>query len=338
MISATAAVRPPRVLSGIQPTADSFHVGNYLGALRQWVDLQATHQTFYSIVDLHAITADWDPPLLRKRTRVAAAQLLALGIDPERSTLFVQSQVPAHTQLTWVLECLTGFGEAGRMTQFKDKSQKGGADRSSVGLFTYPILQAADILAYQADAVPVGEDQRQHLELTRNLAQRFNSRFGPTLTVPEPYILKTTAKIYDLSEPSAKMSKSSPGGALDLLAPVATSMKKIKSAVTDTGREVRYDEAEKPGVSNLLSLLSVFTGTSVPDLEVQYQGRGYGDLKKDLAEAFAAFVTPLQQQVAVYLDDPGELDRVLAAGAARARQVADGTVAAVFDKVGLLQG
>jgi len=338
MSSATAAVRPPRVLSGIQPTADSFHVGNYLGALRQWVDLQATHQTFYSIVDLHAITADWDPPLLRKRTRVAAAQLLALGIDPERSTLFVQSQVPAHTQLTWVLECLTGFGEAGRMTQFKDKSQKGGADRSSVGLFTYPILQAADILAYQADSVPVGEDQRQHLELTRNLAQRFNSRFGPTLTVPEPYILKTTAKIYDLSEPSAKMSKSSPGGALDLLAPVATSMKKIKSAVTDTGREVRYDEAEKPGVSNLLSLLSVFTGTSVPDLEVQYQGRGYGDLKKDLAEAFAAFVTPLQQQVAVYLDDPGELDRVLAAGAARARQVADGTVAAVFDKVGLLQG
>ena len=338
MSSATAAVRPPRVLSGIQPTADSFHVGNYLGALRQWVDLQATHQTFYSIVDLHAITADWDPPLLRKRTRVAAAQLLALGIDPERSTLFVQSQVPAHTQLTWVLECLTGFGEAGRMTQFKDKSQKGGADRSSVGLFTYPILQAADILAYQADAVPVGEDQRQHLELTRNLAQRFNSRFGPTLTVPEPYILKTTAKIYDLSEPSAKMSKSSPGGALDLLAPVATSMKKIKSAVTDTGREVRYDEAEKPGVSNLLSLLSVFTGTSVPDLEVQYQGRGYGDLKKDLAEAFAAFVTPLQKQVAVYLDDPGELDRVLAAGAARAREVADETVTAVYDKVGLLQG
>jgi tryptophanyl-tRNA synthetase len=338
MSSATAAVRPPRVLSGIQPTADSFHVGNYLGALRQWVDLQATHQTFYSIVDLHAITADWDPPLLRKRTRVAAAQLLALGIDPERSTLFVQSQVPAHTQLTWVLECLTGFGEAGRMTQFKDKSQKGGADRSSVGLFTYPILQAADILAYQADAVPVGEDQRQHLELTRNLAQRFNSRFGPTLTVPEPYILKTTAKIYDLSEPSAKMSKSSPGGALDLLAPVATSMKKIKSAVTDTGREVRYDEAEKPGVSNLLSLLSVFTDTSVPDLEVQYQGRGYGDLKKDLAEAFAAFVTPLQKQVAVYLDDPGELDRVLAAGAARAREVADETVTAVYEKVGLLQG
>jgi len=336
-MSSATTTKSPRVLSGIQPTADSFHVGNYLGALRQWVDMQATHQTFYSIVDLHAITADWDPPLLRTRTRVAAAQLLALGIDPERSTLFVQSQVPAHTQLTWVLECLTGFGEAGRMTQFKDKSQKGGADRSSVGLFTYPILQAADILAYQADAVPVGEDQRQHLELTRNLAQRFNSRFGPTLTVPEPYILKTTAKIYDLSEPSAKMSKSSPGGALDLLAPVAVSVKKIRSAVTDTGREVRFDEAEKPGVSNLLSLLSVFTDTSIPDLEVQYQGRGYGDLKKDLAEAFAAFVTPLQQQVAVYLDDQGELDRVLALGAVRAREVADRTVAAVYDKVGLLQ-
>ena len=337
-MSSATTTKSPRVLSGIQPTADSFHVGNYLGALRQWVDMQATHQTFYSIVDLHAITADWDPALLRTRTRVAAAQLLALGIDPERSTLFVQSQVPAHTQLTWVLECLTGFGEAGRMTQFKDKSQKSGADRSSVGLFTYPILQAADILAYQADVVPVGEDQRQHLELTRNLAQRFNSRFGPTLTVPEPYILKTTAKIYDLSEPSAKMSKSSPGGALDLLAPVAVSVKKIKSAVTDTGREVRYDEAEKPGVSNLLSLLSAFTDTSIPDLEVQYQGRGYGDLKKDLAEAFAAFVTPLQHQVAVYLNDPGELDRVLSAGAVRAREVADGTVAAVYEKVGLLQG
>ena len=189
------------MLSGIQPTADSFHVGNYLGALRQWVELQDTHETFYSIVDLHAITVEQDPAVLRQRTRVAAAQLLALGIDPQRSTLFVQSHVPAHTQLSWVMECLTGFGEAGRMTQFKDKSQKGGADRSSVGLFTYPILQAADILAYQADAVPVGEDQRQHLELTRNLAQRFNSRYGPTLTVPEPYILKETAKIYDLTEP-----------------------------------------------------------------------------------------------------------------------------------------
>lgn len=328
----------PRVLSGIQPTADSFHVGNYLGALRQWVDLQATHETFYSIVDLHAITVEQDPVVLRRRTRIAAAQLLALGIDPERSTLFVQSQVPAHTQLSWVMECLTGFGEAGRMTQFKDKSQKGGADRSSVGLFTYPILQAADILAYRADAVPVGEDQRQHLELTRNLAQRFNARYGPTLVVPEPYILRQTAKIYDLTEPRSKMSKSSPGGSLDLLAPVAASVKKIKAAVTDTEREIRFDEDAKPGVSNLLSLLSVFTGTPVPTLEKEYEGRGYGDLKKDLAEVFAGFVLPLQQRVDGYLGDQAELDRILASGAVRARQVADGTVAAVYDRVGLLGG
>jgi tryptophanyl-tRNA synthetase len=236
------------------------------------------------------------------------------------------------------MECLTGFGEASRMTQFKDKSVKGGADRSSVGLFTYPILQAADILAYQADAVPVGEDQRQHLELTRNLAQRFNARYGPTLTVPEPYILKETAKIYDLSEPSAKMSKSSPGGSLDLLAPVKSSVKKIKSAVTDTEREIRFDAEAKPGVSNLLSLLSVFTGSPIPTLEKQYEGKGYGDLKGDLAQVWTDFVTPLQTQVAVYLADPGELNRILASGAIRAREVADTTVAAVYDKVGLLGG
>jgi tryptophanyl-tRNA synthetase len=236
------------------------------------------------------------------------------------------------------MECLTGFGEAGRMTQFKDKSQRGGADRSSVGLFTYPILQAADILAYQADAVPVGEDQRQHLELTRNLAQRFNSRFGPTFTVPEPYILKETAKIYDLTEPGAKMSKSSPGGALDLLAPVKASVKKIKSAVTDAERDIRYDEVNKPGVANLLSLLSVFTGASIPELETGYAGKGYGDLKGDLADAFTAFVTPVQAQVSVYLDDPGELDKVLVLGAVRAREVADQTVSTVYDRIGLLGG
>ena len=324
------------MLSGIQPTADSFHVGNYLGALRQWVDLQSTHETFYTIVDLHAITVEQDPALLRQRTRVAVAQLLALGIDPGRSTLFVQSHVSAHTQLSWVMECMTGFGEASRMTQFKDKSVRGGADRSSVGLFTYPILQAADILAYQADAVPVGEDQRQHLELTRNLAQRFNARYGPTLTVPEPYILKATAKVYDLTDPTAKMSKSSPGGSLDLLADVKASVKRIKSAVTDTGREIKFDEAAKPGVSNLLTLLSVFTGTSIPGLEIAYQGKGYGDLKGDLAEVFAAFVLPLQRQVGDYLADPAELDRVLAVGAARANEVAARTVAAVYDRVGFL--
>ncbi|QNK83068.1 tryptophan--tRNA ligase [Nakamurella sp. PAMC28650] len=332
-----AAVKArPRVLSGIQPTADSFHVGNYLGALKQWVAMQDTHETFYSVVDLHAITVEQDPGQLRQRTRIAAAQLLALGIDPERSTLFVQSQVPAHTQLSWVLECLTGFGEAGRMTQFKDKSGRGGADHTSVGLFTYPILQAADILAYQADAVPVGEDQRQHLELTRNLAQRFNSRFGRTLTVPEPYILKATAKIYDLSQPTAKMSKSSPGGSLDLLADVKASVKKIKSAVTDTEREIRYDEQAKPGVSNLLSLLSVFTGTPIAELEVGYQGKGYGDLKGDFATVWADFVTPLQASVAGYLADPAALDRILTLGAARATEVASATVAEVYEKVGFL--
>jgi tryptophanyl-tRNA synthetase len=328
--------RRPRVLSGIQPTADSFHVGNYLGALRQWVAMQDTHETFYTIVDLHAITVDQEPALLRQRTRVAAAQLLALGIDPGRSTLFVQSHVPAHTQLSWALECLTGYGEASRMTQFKDKSTRSMADRVSVGLFTYPILQAADILAYQADSVPVGEDQRQHLELTRNLAQRFNARFGHTLTVPEPYILKETAKIYDLSEPGVKMSKSSPGGSLDLLADLKASAKKIRSAVTDPGREIRYDEKHKPGVSNLLALLSEFSGRSIPQLESDYQGRGYGDLKGDLADAFVAFAGPLQRAVGEILSDPAALDRVLAAGAERAKEVAGATVAAVYDKMGFL--
>ncbi|MBN9609269.1 MAG: tryptophan--tRNA ligase [Actinobacteria bacterium] len=326
----------PRVFSGIQPTADSFHIGNYLGALRQWVSMQETHETYYCVVDLHAITVDQDPALLRQRTRVAAAQLLALGVDPARSVLFVQSQVPAHTRLTWVLECLTGFGEASRMTQFKDKAARSGDGHASVGLFTYPVLMAADILAYQADAVPVGEDQRQHLELTRNLAQRFNSRYGHTLTVPEPFILKEVAKIYDLSEPTVKMSKSSPGGSLDLLAPVKQSVKKIKSAVTDNDREIRYDPAAKPGVSNLLTLLAILSDTSVADLENSYAGKGYGDLKAALADVFAAFVTPLQERVAGYLADPAQLDAILADGARRAAEVADVTVRTVFDRVGFL--
>lgn len=328
--------RRPRVFSGIQPTADSFHVGNYLGALRQWVAMQQTHQAVYCIVDLHAITVDTEPDLVRRRTRAAAAQVLALGIDPERSILFVQSQVAAHTQLSWILQCQTGFGEAGRMTQFKDKSARTGAERTNVGLFTYPMLMAADILLYNADQVPVGEDQRQHLELTRNLAQRFNSRFGRTFVVPEAYIPPATAKIYDLTEPSAKMSKSSPGGSLDLLAPVAQSVKQIKSAVTDTDREVRYDEQAKPGVSNLLTLLAVFTDRTIPQVEADFVGRGYGDLKGALAEAFTAFVTPLQHEVAGYLADPAELDRVLARGAERAAEIADATLRTVYDRVGLL--
>jgi tryptophanyl-tRNA synthetase len=328
----------PRVLSGIQPTADSFHLGNYLGALRNWVTMQDTHDAFYCVVDLHAITSGHDPSLLRQRTRVSAAQLLAIGLDPERCTLFVQSQVPEHAQLAWVLSCITGFGEAGRMTQFKDKSAKQGADRSSVGLFTYPVLQAADILLYQADAVPVGEDQRQHLELSRDLAQRFNTMFGPTLTVPEPFILKDTAKITDLQDPTAKMSKSasSPNGIIELLDDPARSAKKIRSAVTDTGREVTYEPVAKPGVSNLLTILSALTGSPIAELVGAYEGKGYGDLKKDLATVVADVVRPIQERTRAYLDDPSQLDKLLGIGAEKARSVASVTLRNVYDRVGFL--
>jgi tryptophanyl-tRNA synthetase len=328
----------PRVLSGIQPTADSFHLGNYLGALRNWVALQETHEAFYCVVDLHAITSGHDPALLRQRTRVSAAQLLALGLDPERCTLFVQSQVPEHAQLGWVMGCITGFGEASRMTQFKDKSGKQGADRSSVGLFTYPVLQAADILLYQANLVPVGEDQRQHLELTRDLAQRFNTTFGPALTVPEPYILKGTAKVTDLQDPTAKMSKSasSPNGIVELLDDPAKSAKKIRSAVTDTGREIIFDPEQKAGVSNLLTIYSGLTGRTIEDLVAAYQGKGYGDLKKDLANVVADFVRPIQERTRTYLDDPAQLDKLLGIGAEKARSVAAVTLRNVYDRVGFL--
>ncbi|GAA3807106.1 MULTISPECIES: tryptophan--tRNA ligase [Amycolatopsis] len=338
MSEAPETTARPRVLSGIQPTADSFHLGNYLGALRQWVRMQDTHETFYMVVDLHAITVEQDPKVLRQRTRVSAAQLLALGVDPERSALFVQSQVPEHAQLSWVLECLTGFGEASRMTQFKDKAAKQGTDHASVGLFTYPVLMAADILIYQADAVPVGEDQRQHLELTRNLAQRFNQRFGKTFTVPEPHIVQGTAKIYDLQDPAVKMSKSasSPNGIIELLEDPKRSAKKIRSAVTDTGREVKFDRENKAGVSNLLSIYSALTDRTIADLEAAYEGKGYGDLKKDLAEVLVEWVTPIQERVQSYLDDVAELDKVLARGAEKAREVSSRTLARVFDRVGFL--
>ncbi|WP_020662656.1 tryptophan--tRNA ligase [Amycolatopsis benzoatilytica] len=327
-----------RVLSGIQPTADSFHLGNYLGALRQWVRMQDTHETFYCVVDLHAITVEQDPKVLLERTRRSAAQLLAIGVDPALSALFVQSHVPEHAQLSWVLECQTGFGEASRMTQFKDKSAKQGSDHASVGLFTYPVLMAADILLYQTNAVPVGEDQRQHLELTRNLAQRFNSRFGKTFVMPEPFIVKDTAKIYDLQDPNAKMSKSAAAanGLIELLEDPKRSAKKIRSAVTDTGREVRFDREEKAGVSNLLTIYSALTDRTIADLEAAYDGKGYGDLKKDLAEVLVDWVTPLQDRVQSYLDDVAELDRVLAEGAHRAREVAAKTLASVYDRIGFL--
>ncbi|WP_433289702.1 tryptophan--tRNA ligase [Pseudonocardia sp. CA-142604] len=335
----TAATdRRPRVLSGIQPTAESFHLGNYLGAVRQWVAMQDDHDAFYFIPDLHAITVEYDPTTLAARTRNAAAQLLALGLDPDRCTLFVQSHVPEHPRLAWVLGCLTGFGEASRMTQFKDKSARQGADRATVGLFTYPILQASDILLYQPDHVPVGEDQRQHVELTRDLAQRFNSRFGKALTVPQPYIPAGAAKIQDLQDPTAKMSKSasSPSGIVELLDDPKVSAKKIRSAVTDAEREIRYDPETKPGVSNLLTIYSALTDRKVSELEEAYAGKGYGDLKKDLADVVADFVEPLRERVRTYLDDPAELDRVLAAGASRAREVAGATLTDVHEKIGFL--
>ena len=327
----------PRVLSGMQPTADSLHLGNYLGALRQWVELQADFEVFYFVADLHAITVEPDPKELRARTRVTAAQFLAAGVDIERATLFVQSHVVEHTQLQWVLGCLTGFGEAGRMTQFKDKSQREGSDRASVGLFVYPVLQAADILLYRPARVPVGEDQRQHLELSRDLAQRFNSRFGETFVVPEPHILKQTAKIYDLQTVDKQMSKSLGGsGCVWLLDDPKIIEKKIKSAVTDTGREVRFDPQAKPGVSNLLAILSSFTGDSVDELERRYAGSGYGDLKKGVIEAVLDFAVPFQERVRSYLDDPATLDDVLARGAARAREVAAPTLADVYERLGFL--
>ena len=331
----------PRVLSGMQPTADSLHLGNYLGALRQWVDLQDQYETFFFVADLHAITVEHDPALLRARTRATAAQFLAAGVDPARSAVFVQSHIAEHTQLQWVLGCLTGFGEASRMTQFKDKSKQGGGSGSmvSVGLFTYPILQAADILLYRPERVPVGEDQRQHLELSRDLAVRFNGRFGDTLVVPEPHILARVAKIYDLQQVEKQMSKSVGGnGVVWMLDDPKVVEKKIKSAVTDTGREVRFDPVDKPGVSNLLAILSAFGGESVADLEARFEGAGYGDLKKGVVEAVLDVLVPYQERVRGHLADPAELDAVLARGAERARTVASGTLADVLDRVGFLPG
>ncbi|GAA2893610.1 tryptophan--tRNA ligase [Nonomuraea rubra] len=332
------AMARPRVLSGIQPTADSFHLGNYLGAVRQWVTMQETHDAFYCVVDLHAITVPTEPDALRRRSRVAAAQLFAAGLDPERSTVFVQSHVREHTELAWVLICLTGMGEAGRMTQFKDKSAKFGESAASVGLFTYPILQAADILLYQANLVPVGADQKQHLELTRDLGQRFNHRFGDTFTLPDPYILKEVEKITDLQDPTAKMSKSSssPAGILDVLEQPGPLRKKVMRAVTDTGSEVLFDEANKPGISNLLRIQSALTGTPIPELVARYEGQGYGTFKKDVAEAVEQTFAPIRERTEKLLADEKELDRMLAIGAERASAVAKETMAQVRDRVGFL--
>jgi tryptophanyl-tRNA synthetase len=327
-----------RIFSGVQPTSDSLHLGNALGAVTQWVALQDDYDAFFCVVDLHAITIAQDPEALRRRTLVTAAQYLALGIDPARSAVFVQSHVPAHTQLAWVLGCFTGFGQASRMTQFKDKSTRQGSDSTTVGLFTYPVLQAADVLAYDTDLVPVGEDQRQHLELARDVAQRFNSRFPGTFVVPDVLIPKVTAKIYDLADPTSKMSKSaaSETGLINLLDDPALSAKKIRSAVTDSEREIRYDPDAKPGVSNLLSIQSAVTGVDVDALVEGYAGRGYGDLKKDTADAVVEFVRPIKARVDELMSDLAELEAVLAAGAERAHDVASKTVQRVYDRLGFL--
>jgi tryptophanyl-tRNA synthetase len=328
-----------RVLSGIQPTSDSFHLGNYLGAVKQWVELQDGHDAFYCIVDLHALTVETDPALMRKRTLVSAAQLLALGISPEKSTLFVQSHVPEHNQLAWVMECITGFGEASRMTQFKDRAAKGGSDTTKVGVFTYPMLMAADILLYQADLVPVGEDQRQHIELTRDLAERFNSRYGSTFNIPNGFILKQGAKIYDLQNPTAKMSKSaeSVSGLIEILDSPEINAKKIKSAVTDAGREIKFDEKEKPGVSNLLTIHSALSGQSISDLENHFAGKGYGDLKGEVADVVVEYLKPIREKTLELLSDETHLRALLSQGAVKAQEVASTTLAKTYENLGLVR-
>jgi tryptophanyl-tRNA synthetase len=300
--------------------------------------MQADYSAYYVIVDLHAITVPQDPKQLRENTRRTAAQYIAAGINPEVSALFVQSHVPAHAQLAWVLNCITGFGEASRMTQYKDKTQKGGADNASVGLFTYPILQAADILLYQPKSVPVGEDQRQHLELTRDLAMRFNSRFGETFVIPEAHILKETAKIYDLQDPTSKMSKSAqdPKGLINLMDDSNTIAKKIKSAVTDLDGEVRFDRDAKPGVSNLLGIYSAITGDSISGLEQKYAGAGYGTLKAELAEVVVGKLEPIRKRAEELMSDAAELDRLLAKGAQKANELAEQTLSKVYDRIGFI--
>jgi tryptophanyl-tRNA synthetase len=327
-----------RVLSGIQPTSDSFHLGNYVGAVKNWITMQEENDAFYCVVDLHSLTVEQDPALLRKRTLTSVAQLIALGLDPEKCTLFIQSQVPAHNQLAWIMECVTGFGEASRMTQFKDKSQKNGNDRTVVGLFTYPMLMAADILLYQTNFVPVGEDQRQHVELTRDLATRFNSKYGKSFVVPEPYIMKATAKIYDLQDPTSKMSKSadSASGLIELLDTPEVNTKKIKSAVTDTGREILFDETNKAGISNLLTIHSSLSGKSISELESEFAGKGYGDFKGAVAEVVVETLRPVRDKTHELLSDGNYLASVLKQGAEKAAEVADATVKHVYEVLGLI--
>jgi tryptophanyl-tRNA synthetase len=328
----------PRILSGVQPTGN-LHLGNYVGAFRQWVEMQHDFEAFHPVVDLHAITLPYDPTTLADRTLEVAAILLAAGLDPEIATVFVQSHVPEHTELAWLFNHLATVGQLRRMTQFKAKAkaETGGEGSLPAGYFNYPVLQAADILIYQADRVPVGEDQRQHLELTRDVAQRFNARFGQTFVVPEAYIPPVGGRVMDLQVPTAKMSKSSasPAGRIELLDPPDVIRRKVRSAVTDSGREV-LARPDKPAISNLLELFSIATGSKIPELEQTYAGRGYGEFKADLADALVAFLAPVRERYLELRGDPERLTAVLEQGAARAQAIARENLALAKDRMGFL--
>lgn len=325
-----------RIFSGVQPTGEGPHIGNYIGAFRQWVRLQDEHESFICVVDLHSMTVDWDPQELAERTRRTVASLLACGIDPDRTVLFVQSDVPAHTELAWILTCLARMGELGRMTQFKDKSRGKEAGSAGAGLFMYPVLMAADVLAYRAGLVPVGDDQRQHLELMRELAERFNRLFGETFPVPEAFIPEQGARIMSLDDPTQKMSKSDlrPMGNIWMLDPPDAVRTKIGRAVTDSGRDIRYGP-DKPAISNLLDIYSAVTGRAVGDLVDSYNGAGYARLKADLAEAVIAFLEPFQQRYGDLFADPQQLTKLAGVGAERAGSVAEETMREVRARVGI---
>ncbi len=328
----------PIVLSGCQPSGQ-LTIGNYMGALKQWVTMQDTHDCLYMLVDLHAITVRQEPEKLKQACLDGLALYLACGIDPQKSTLFVQSQVPEHAQLAWVLNCYTQMGELNRMTQFKDKSAKNTAN-INVGLYSYPVLQAADILLYQAHEVPVGEDQKQHLELTRDVATRFNNIYGETFRIPEPHIPKFGARIMSLQEPDKKMSKSdtNPNNFIGLLEEPKKVAKKIKRAVTDSDEQARiyFDWAEKPGVTNLLTLLSLATNTAVDDLVPAYEDKMYGHLKSDVADAVVAFLEPLQERYQALRNDQAYLDEVMRQGAEKAQQRASATLKSTYEALGFI--
>ena len=322
-----------RIFSGAQPTGN-VHLGNYLGALRNWVRLQHEYESFFCIVNLHAITVPQDPKLLAGKTRELARIYLAVGIDPNVSTVFVQSDVPEHAELTWVLNCVARMGELERMTQFKDKARKQQEENVSVGLFDYPVLMASDILLYQTDLVPVGDDQKQHLELTRDIAIRFNRDYGQTFKVPDPYIPKVGARIMSLSDPSKKMSKSDddPNGCVMLMDDAETIQRKFKRAVTDSGTEIRFNP-DRPAITNLLEIFHLITGQSTEKVEERFAGKGYAQLKGELADVTVEFLRPIQQSLREISDE--RLDEILTFGRDKARNIAKATLNEVFERTGL---